>query len=99
MSKIINPGPKAIPVARWVIAPNGSAAQHSLTGEQVAQLPEKVANSTIVRSLVDQGVLVEEGAVKKEPVVRAPVKEQPADTAPVTEAASEKTAKAKKKES
>lgn len=101
MSRIVNPGPAPVPVARWIVDPNSSKARHSLTGEVVDQLPEKVANLSIVHALVDQGVLVDADAPKKTPVVRAPVREAPVEVAVAAEVPAPEpkvtiTAKAKK---
>jgi len=68
MSKIVNPSDKPVGVARWVIAPKGSKAVHSITGETVNQLSDKVAALPVVQNFVKRGILQEEGAAPKEVV-------------------------------
>ena len=58
MSCVVNPGNTPVEVARWVIAPSSSKATHSITGQEVDQLPDKVADSLIVRTLVGRRILV-----------------------------------------
>ncbi len=98
MSKISNPGDENVAVARWVIAPKSSKAIHSLTGESVDQLPEKVAKSPVVQSFVARGILVDLDAPPPVPVPERVLGKKQKMPVPEQEVTIKATDKADKKE-